>query len=80
MMKLKTTLVSVNRGDVFAWTRSSTYGKRALFIVDNDISEVGNVHFASFSGASWAGGLPWLSDRLEAGDIIYLGTVDNIKL
>lgn len=79
-MKMKSTLVSVNRGDVFKYTRPSSYGEQALLIVDKDVSSTGNVPFVSCSGIGWVGSLPWLSAMLESGDIVYLGTLDNINL
>lgn len=79
-MKMKSTLVSVNRGDVFKWTCPSGYGEQALLIVDKDVSDTGNVPFVSCSGTGWGGSLSWLSTLLESGDIVYLGTLDNINL
>lgn len=79
-MKMKSMLVSVNRGDVFKWTRPSGYGEQALLIVDKAVSDIGNVPFVSCSGTGWSGSLPWLSTLLESGDIVYIGTLDNINL
>ena len=79
-MKMKSTLVSVNRGDVFKWTRPSSYGEQVLLIVDKAVSGTGNVPFVSCSGTGWCGNLSWLAALLESGDIVYLGTLDNINL
>lgn len=79
-MKMKSTLVSVNRGDVFKWTRPSGYGEQALLIVDKDVSGPVNVPFMSCSTTRWSGSLSWLSDLLESGDIVYIGTLNNIKI
>jgi len=80
-MKMKQVLVSVNRGDVFKWTRASTYGCAALLIVDKDVSERHiDVPFISCSSMNWTGSLHWLSSKLEVGDIVYVGTIDNIVL
>lgn len=79
-MKIKSTLVSVNRGDIFKWTCPSSYGEQALLIVDKDASGSENVPFISCSTTSWSGSVLWLSGLLESGDIVYLGTLDNIAL
>ena len=79
-MKTKQVLVSVNRGDIFKWTRPSGYGEQALLIVDKSVSDTGNVPFVSCSGTGWSGSLFWLNGLLETGDIVYIGTVDNVVL
>lgn len=82
-MQVETTtrLVSVTRGDVFKWTKPSAYGNSALLIVDEDVTKpYMNVPFVSCGMGRWLGSLAWLSETLDAGDIVYVGTIDNILI
>lgn len=80
-MKLKSTLIEVARGDVFMWAAESSYGKHALMIVDNHVDEQHlTINFVSCSGVQWVGSLRWFSALFAAGELRYLGTIDNIQL
>lgn len=78
-MKVETTLISVSRGDVFKYTKESSYGRNALLIIDADVDNATqNVPFVSCSKTTWCGTVCWLDSLLKSGDIVYLGTIDNI--
>lgn len=72
-------LSDVRRGDVFAFIKTSGCRKRgeALVVTTVAVNRWGNNEYVGWSGRSF-GSTEWLEREINAGTLVYKGTVDNL--